>query len=70
MGERPLTPAQARYLDEIRAAGERSYNGRARNPIETLRSHGLIEYDFELVPHADSGSGISFTERYTCRPVA
>lgn len=67
--DRKLTTAQERYLAEIRAVGERAYNGRARRPVEALAAAGLIEYDFALVPHADSGGGIAFTERFTCRPV-
>lgn len=60
-----LTPAQSRYLREIQEAGERSYNGRARRPLEALRAAGLIEYDFELVPVNRYG----FAERFTCRPL-
>ena len=59
-----LTPAQSRYLEEIRAAGMRRYNGRARRPLEALRAHGLIEYDFDLIPHL----GGRYTEQFTCRP--
>ncbi len=64
-----LTAPQARYLAEIREAGERSYNGRARRPLEALERAGLIEYDYALVPRA-SGSGLigELTERFTARP--
>lgn len=61
-----LTAAQARYLDEIRVAGVRAYNGRARKPVEALARLGLITYEYELVPHWNG----RYTERYTCRPVA
>lgn len=43
-----LTVAQARYLSEIREAGEKRYNGRARRPLEALRQLGLIEWDFDV----------------------
>src|SRR2546423_2630637 len=61
-----LTPAQSRYLREIQEAGQRSYNGRARKPLEALRIVGLIEYDFDLV---SSGAYGQMTERFTCRPL-
>lgn len=60
-----MTPAQERYLREIRAAGERSYNGRARKPLEALRAAGLVEYDFTLIP---TGMG-RYMECFTVRPV-
>lgn len=59
-----LTIAQQRYLAEIRAAGEKRYNGRARKPLEALRAAGLVEYDFELTPHP----GGLHTELFTVRP--
>lgn len=60
----PLTPAQARYLAEIRARPGRSYNGRGGITIRNLEARGLITYDYELVPHVIG----SYTERYTCHP--
>lgn len=59
-----MTPAQERYLAEIRARPGRTYNGRARRPLEALREAGLIRYEFELVPQVGS-----WTERFTCWPV-
>lgn len=59
-----VTTAQERYLAEIREAGERSYNGRARKPLEALRQMGYIEYDFTLVPQMN----MRFTEQFTARP--
>lgn len=64
-----LTKAQQRYLDEIRAKPGKVYNGRGRKPLTALRDAGLITYDFTLVPHANiHGSGMSFTEEFTCFP--
>lgn len=60
-----LTPAQGRYLVEIRRNGERKYNGRARRPLEALRDAGLIEYDYTLVPVQNG----RFTELFIARPV-
>jgi hypothetical protein len=47
-----LTPAQARYLAEVRAAGPagRRYNGRARKPLKALQAAGLVRLEFDLVP--------------------
>lgn len=59
-----MTPAQERYLAEIRERPGRSYNGRARRPLEALRKLGLITFDYELVPHIGA-----WTERFTCWPV-
>lgn len=50
-------------LDEVRAAGTRSYNGRARRSVEALERAGLVTYEYDLIPHA-TGNGISFTERF------
>jgi hypothetical protein len=60
-----LTDPQRRMLQEVRDAGTRSYNGRARRTLEALEQAGLVEYDYELVPHAD---GV-YTERFTVTPV-
>jgi|KBSMisStaDraftv2_1062788.scaffolds.fasta_scaffold12756_7 hypothetical protein len=48
-----LTPAQARYLAEIREAGAegRKYNGRARKVLDALEALGLIVVDYDLVLH-------------------
>jgi hypothetical protein len=65
-----LTPVQERYLNEIRSAGERRYNGKAARPLKTLKALGLIELDFDLRPHADAYGNIkSFTEIWIARPV-
>jgi hypothetical protein len=68
IGMGKLTKPQKRYLAEIREQPGRAYNGRARRTLEALEEAGLIEYDFDLIPHADSGSGVEFTERFTCHP--
>ena len=59
-----LTVAQARYLAEIRAAGVKRYNGRARRPLEALKRAGLIEYEYDLVPQARG----KWTESFVARP--
>ena len=59
-----LTPAQERLLHDVRSAGQRAYNGRARRTVERLAALGYVEYDH--VPH---GVG-SATERFTVRPKA
>jgi hypothetical protein len=63
-----LTPAQERMLAEVRRAGEKVYNGRARRTVEALKAHFLIEYDYELVSHI-KGGGTRYTEQFTVRPV-
>ena len=50
-------------LTEVRKAGEMKYNGRARRTIEALERAGLVEYDFELIPHAIGSWGEQFTVR-------
>lgn len=59
-----LTPAQSRMLREIQTAGERTYNGRARNQLQRLKALELIDYDYELVPVQNG----RFTELFTARP--
>lgn len=59
-----LTPAQARMLAEVREAGERRYNGRARSQVLALDALGLVEWDYTLRP---DGLG-RYTELYTVRP--
>jgi len=41
---KPLTEAQARILAEVREAGEKIYNGRARRPIEALERDRISIY--------------------------
>jgi len=58
-----VTGPQERMLKEVRAAGTRTYNGRARRTVTALEEAGLVEVEYDLVPHA-KGNGISFTERF------
>lgn len=67
--ETKLTPAQQRMLDDVRSDGERRYNGRARRTVEALQAAGLVTVEYDLQPHANIGSGISFTEVFIVRPV-
>jgi len=66
--EQSLTAPQRRYLAEIREAGERRYNGRARRTLEALETEGLIEIEYDQVAHA-KGNGIELTEVFICRPI-
>jgi hypothetical protein len=66
---KPLTPAQARILAEVNAAGFRVYNGRARKQVAALEAAGLVRADWDSTPHAH-GSGMRLTERITVRAVA
>lgn len=59
-----LTPAQERYLAEIRAAGTKVYNGRARKVIEALEAAGLVTVDWDRRAQA-KGNGIELTEVIT-----
>jgi hypothetical protein len=59
-----LTPAQERYLAEIRETPGRKYNGRARRTLTALRQAGLIRYHFDLVP-----GNANYSEQFTCFPV-
>ena len=63
-----LTAAQQRYLEEIRAAGTKRYNGRARRSLEALKAAGLIDFEYDLVPH-QTGNGLSFTELFIATAV-
>lgn len=56
-----LTPAQKRYLAEIREAGERTYNGRAYRILKVLEDAGLIEVDWFT-------GGYTHRELHTARP--
>lgn len=59
-----LTDPQIRVLLQIRAQPGRTYNGRARRTLDKLAVAGLIEFDYELVPHEIGTWG----ERFICRP--
>ena len=59
------TTTQLRYLREIRAAGERTYNGRAGKSLRALQRMGLISFTFDLIPQASG----RYAERYTARPL-
>jgi hypothetical protein len=59
--EQTLTSAQRRVLAEVRADGERTYNGRARKPIKALERTGLVDAE----RGHDTGEG---GERITVRP--
>jgi hypothetical protein len=59
-----LTEPQERLLDRIVMNGELTQNGRARRTVEALERAGLVEYNFELVPHALG----SWTELFTLTP--
>lgn len=60
----PLTEPQQRLLDRVRTEGVVVQNGRARRTVQALRDRGLVEVDYELVPHAIG----NWTERFTLRP--
>jgi hypothetical protein len=62
-----LSPAQARMLDEVRSAGERTYNGRARRTVERLASLGLVTVEYDQIAQS-KGSGIELVERFRVRP--
>lgn len=51
-------------LAEVRAAGSRRYNGRARSRVEALARAGLVAYDFGIIPH---GLG-DYTQLYVVWP--
>lgn len=61
-----LTPAQARYLAEIRRDGKRTYNGRALRPLERLCALGLITIEYDHRPQS-KGNGVEWTQRLTAR---
>lgn len=56
-----LTPAQERYLAEIRESGEKTYNGRAYRNLVALEDAGLIKVEWFVV-RGDA-------ERHTARPL-
>lgn len=61
-----LTAPQKRYLREIYDAGEKRYNGRARQPLTALHDRGLIEWHFDLRPAGREGR---YTELFVVQPV-
>jgi hypothetical protein len=61
-----MTEAQQRILAEV-ASGPRTYNGRARKPIEALERLGLVQVDWDMRPQA-KGNGLELTWRITVRP--
>lgn len=65
--EARLTPPQAAMLRQVRAAGQKVYNGRARRTIAALESAGLVSVDWDMRPQA-KGSGMELTEKITVRP--
>ena len=67
-----LTDAQQRYLGEIRAAGEKTYDGRARRSLNALISAGLIEanVDYACNPIPGEWSTPDLCQRITCRAAA
>lgn len=63
-----LTPAQERVLQKVREKGVLQLNGLASRTVRALEAAGHITVEFDLVPHA-KGGGLTFTSRYTIRPV-
>jgi hypothetical protein len=63
-----LTSAQRRLLAEVRADGERVYDGRARKSIEALENAGLVTATRDSEPSARNGKKVSAAERITVRP--
>lgn len=59
-----MTPAQERYLAEIREAGVKTYNGRAARVIRALEGAGLVTAEWDWVPQA-KGGGIELVQRIT-----
>lgn len=68
MTETPkLTPAQQRYLDEIREAGEKTYNGRAAQVIRALEAADLVEATWDAQMRS-KGNGVYLAQSITVRP--
>lgn len=63
-----LTPAQHRILMEVRNAGSKVYNGRARRPIEALERHGLVHVQWDMRAQS-KGGGIELVEVITVTPI-
>lgn len=61
---RPLTEPQKRLLERVRREGVVTMNGRARKTVQALAKHGLIEYEFDLVPHWNG----RYTELFIVKP--
>ncbi len=59
-----LTEPQQRLLDRVFAEGVVVQNGRARKTIQALRDRGLVEVQYDSIPHAHG----PWTSRYTLRP--
>lgn len=64
-----MTKAQAAMLSEVRAAGKKVYNGRARRTIEALEAAGFITVDWDMIPCV-KGNGMDLRERITVRLAA
>lgn len=62
-----LTVPQRRLLADVRESGRVVRNGRARRTVEALARAGLVDVEYDLVPHA-TGNGMTFTERFTVTP--
>lgn len=67
MAHKPLTPAQERYLAEVRQAGRKVYNGRAQRPIRALEAAGLVDVDWDMRAQA-KGNGIELVHVITVTP--
>ncbi len=68
-GAAALTPAQRRILADVRAAGVKTYNGRARRQITALEAAGLVDVEWDMHPQP-KGGGINLVWRITVRPRA
>lgn len=64
-----LTPAQSRILEEVRRAGEWTYDGRAMKPTAALERYGLITRTIDDGQAFNAHGGISRWTRITCWPV-
>jgi hypothetical protein len=62
-----LTAPQEALLALVRERGEVRRNGRARRTVEVLQAAGLVDVEFDLIPHA-KGNGMTFTELFIIRP--
>ena len=62
-----LTRAQQRILDDVRAAGSKTYNGRAAKSIRVLEAAGLVEVTWDMRAQT-KGSGIELVHEITVRP--
>jgi hypothetical protein len=66
--EHPLTAAQQRILDRVRAEGPLVLGGRRRRAIEALERRGLVTAVYDATPQA-KGSGIELVQRITVTAV-